>query len=63
MYTEIAEIVVGTGIVDGFEDELQLLRGTEAELGEKVQVLRIKVRTGILEKLELVVGKRYILEF
>jgi hypothetical protein len=63
VYTEVAEIAVGAGVVDGRERNLQLLRGAEAKLGEKVQVLRIEVGTGRLEEVELVIGKRYVLKF
>jgi hypothetical protein len=63
VYTEVAEIAVGASVVDGGEGKLQLLRGAEAKLGEKVQVLRVEVGTRRLEKVELILGERYVLEF
>jgi hypothetical protein len=53
MYTEIAEVTVRAGVVDWIELELQLFRRTQAELGEEGQELRIEVRTGSLEEIEL----------
>jgi hypothetical protein len=62
VYVEIADIAVGTGIFDGAEDQLQLLRRLETERGQEMQVLRVEVWARLLEKAELVFGDSYVFE-
>jgi hypothetical protein len=62
MYMEIADVAVGTGISEGVEDQLQLLRRLETERGQEMEVLRVEVWACLLEKAELVFGDSYVFE-
>jgi hypothetical protein len=62
MYVEVADVAVGTGISEGVEDQLQLLRRLEMERGQEMEVLRVEVWACLLEKVELVFGDSYVFQ-
>lgn len=59
---EIANVIVRASVICGCEDQLELFGGLEAECGEEMQVLCVKVGAGLLEEAELVVGYSDVLK-
>lgn len=63
MYMKVAAVVVGAGIVTGEEGQSELFGGTEAERGEKMEILFVKVGTRLLQEIEFIFGNGDVLEF
>jgi hypothetical protein len=59
---EVANVVVGAGLIRRIEFESQLLGGLETECGQEVQVLRVEVGAGLLEEAELIFSDANVLE-